>query len=77
MLLFLVVAGLAAAWFAMRDSGSAPAPETVQTTVTAASAKPKAKLKKQKATPATATVVVPDLLGQSGTRQSRRWRRKG
>jgi hypothetical protein len=76
-LLFLVVAGLAAAWFAMRDSGSAPAPETVQTTVTAASAKPKAKLKKQKATPATATVVVPDLLGQSGTRQSRRWRRKG
>jgi serine/threonine-protein kinase len=64
-LLLLVVAGLAAAWFAMRDSGSAPAPETVQTTVTAASAKPKAKPKKQTATPATTTVVVPDLVGQS------------
>jgi beta-lactam-binding protein with PASTA domain len=64
-LIVLVLAGLTAAWFATRDSGGTPSPETLTTTVAAAPAKPKAK---PKATPATTqqarTVLVPQLVGQ-------------
>jgi beta-lactam-binding protein with PASTA domain len=59
-LLALALAGLAAAWYATRDSGSAT-PQTVQTTVAAAPAKPK---KQQPATTAVEQVVVPDVVGQ-------------
>jgi eukaryotic-like serine/threonine-protein kinase len=62
-LLVLALAGIAAAWYATRDTGTAK-PRTVQTTVAAAPAKPKAKPKKQQTTPAVAQVVVPDLVGQ-------------
>jgi eukaryotic-like serine/threonine-protein kinase len=55
-LLVLVLAGLAAAWYATRDSGNAT-PQTVQTTVAAAPVQPKT-------TPAVEQVVVPDLVGQ-------------
>jgi PASTA domain-containing protein len=63
----LVLAGIAAAWYATRDSGAAR-PETAQTTVP--HAKPRA-LKKHTTTAATTTrpqpqtVVVPDLIGQN------------
>lgn len=64
-LLVLVLAGLGAAWFATRDTGSASStPQTRQTTVVApATHKPKAK--KQATTPQISTVVVPDLVGQT------------
>src|SRR3954452_12897929 len=67
-LLVLVIAGLAAAWYATKDKGSSAGPVTVQTTV---AAKPKAKAKPVKHTTTAATttqvrtVVVPDLVGQS------------
>jgi PASTA domain len=63
----LVLAGLAAAWFATRDSGGTPSPETLRTTVAAAPAKPRPKTKTRPATTQQAkkTVVVPDLVGQS------------
>jgi len=59
----LVLAGLAAIWYATRDNGSpASAPETRLTTVAAVPAKPKPK--KQPTTTAVAQVAVPDLVGQ-------------
>jgi eukaryotic-like serine/threonine-protein kinase len=61
-LLVLVLAGLAAAWYATRDSGSAK-PRTVQTTVAAAPARPRPK-KKPQTTTAVEQVVVPDIVGQ-------------
>jgi len=64
-LLVLVLAGLAAAWYATRDSGSAT-PQTVQTTVSAAPASPKPKKQQPTTTAAAAVqqVVVPDIVGQ-------------
>jgi beta-lactam-binding protein with PASTA domain len=64
----LLLAGLAAAWYATRDSGTA-APRTIQTTV-AAPAKPKPKPAQPDTTTAPRTtqpqtVVVPDLVDQS------------
>jgi eukaryotic-like serine/threonine-protein kinase len=67
-LLVLVLAGLAAAWYATRDSGTTAGPVTVQTTV---AAKPRTNPAQQQTTTAPATttepqtVVVPDLIGQS------------
>jgi beta-lactam-binding protein with PASTA domain len=61
-LLVLVLAGLAAVWYATRDSGSAT-PQTVQTTVAAAPASPKPQ-KQQPTTTAVQQVVVPDIVGQ-------------
>jgi serine/threonine-protein kinase len=69
-LLVLVLAGLAAAWFATRDSGTTPEAVTVQTTV-AAKPEPQTRSAQQQATTAPATttqsqtIVVPDLIGQS------------
>jgi eukaryotic-like serine/threonine-protein kinase len=63
-LLVLVVAGIAAAWYATRDTGSAK-PQTVQTTVAAAPAQPKAEPKKKpQTTTVVEQVVVPDVVGQ-------------
>ena len=63
-LLLLVLAGLAAAWYATRDSGNtASAPETRLTTV-AAAAPAKAKKKPKQTTTTVAQVTVPDLVGQ-------------
>jgi eukaryotic-like serine/threonine-protein kinase len=59
-LLALVVAGLAAAWYATRDNSGSSTPRTVQTTVSAP-AQPK---KQQPTTTAVAQVVVPDVVGQ-------------
>jgi eukaryotic-like serine/threonine-protein kinase len=59
-LLVLVLAGLAAAWYATRDSNSSSSPVTVQTTVAAAPAQPKPK----PTTTAVEQVVVPDIVGQ-------------
>jgi beta-lactam-binding protein with PASTA domain len=53
----LVLAGLAALWYASRDSSGAPAAQTQVTTVTTAPATTKSK-------PAVAKVSVPDLVGQ-------------
>jgi eukaryotic-like serine/threonine-protein kinase len=64
-LIVLVLAGLAAAWFATRDGGGAATPETLRTTVAAAPAKPKPKTKTATTQQAKKTVVVPDLVGQS------------
>ena len=62
-LALLVIAGLAALWYATRDSGSASSsPVTLQTTVTAAPAKPKQRT--QTTTPAVTRIAVPDLVGQ-------------
>jgi len=59
-LLLLVLAGLAAVWYATRDSGGAsPAPQTRLTTVAAAP-----KPKRQQTTPTVVEVTVPDLVGQ-------------
>jgi beta-lactam-binding protein with PASTA domain len=64
-LIILVLAGLAAAWFATRDSGGTPSPQTLRTTVAAAPAKPKPKAKTKPATTQQAkTVLVPQLVGQ-------------
>jgi serine/threonine-protein kinase len=65
-LLVLVLAGVAAAWYAARDSGTAT-PETVQTTVAAAQgkSKPARKHTTTATTEAVETVVVPGLVGQS------------
>jgi eukaryotic-like serine/threonine-protein kinase len=60
-LLVLVVAGLAAAWYATRDSTGSSTPRTVQTTVAAAPATP---TKQQPTTTAVEQVVVPDVVGQ-------------
>jgi PASTA domain len=67
-LLVLVIAGLAAAWYATRDSGTAAGPVTVQTTVAARST-PKPSTTAPATTAPTTTappqiVVVPDLVGQ-------------
>jgi serine/threonine-protein kinase len=60
----LVLAGLAALWYASRDNSGAPAAQTQVTTV-AASGTPKAKPeKKARTTPNVAQVSVPDLVGQ-------------
>jgi serine/threonine-protein kinase len=73
-LLVLVIAGLAAAWYATRDSGTAAGPVTVQTTVAARSTPKPTTTAPATAAPATTaptttaapvTVVVPDLVGQS------------
>lgn len=65
-LLVLVIAGLAAVWYATRDTTSASGPVTVQTTV---AAKPKPIRQHTTTAPTTTaqpqTVVVPDLIGQS------------
>jgi eukaryotic-like serine/threonine-protein kinase len=64
-LVLLVIAGLAALWYATRDNGSASSsPVTLQTTVAAAPAKPKSKHRTQTTTPTVAQVAVPDLVGQ-------------
>jgi beta-lactam-binding protein with PASTA domain len=70
----LVIAGLAAVWYATRDSTGAAGPVTVQTTV---AAQPATTVAAQPATTAATTtarttaappraVVVPDLVGQNG-----------
>jgi serine/threonine-protein kinase len=62
-LALLVIAGLAALWYATRDSGSASSsPVTMQTTVAAAPAKPKQRT--QTTRPAVTRIAVPDLIGQ-------------
>jgi len=66
-LLVLVIAGLAAAWYATRDSNSATGPVTVQTTVTAQPATTTAPT----TTAPPQTVVVPDLVGQGGDEAAR------
>jgi serine/threonine-protein kinase len=68
-LLILVVAALAAVWYATRDTGGASGqPVTVQTTV-AAGPKPKPVQQQTTTAPTTTaqpqTVVVPDLVGQT------------
>jgi serine/threonine-protein kinase len=63
-LLVLVLAGLAAVWFATRDSGS-PSSVTVQTTIAAALAKPEPDEQQTTTQAAPSTVVVPDLVGRS------------
>jgi serine/threonine-protein kinase len=63
----LVLAGLAAIWYATRDTGSAAAGQTTQlTTVQAAPVRPRTKPKKQTTTtsPAVSQVAVPDLVGR-------------
>jgi len=69
-LLVLVIAGLAAAWYATRDSTGSAGPVTVQTTVAARSTpKPTTTAPATTAPTTTAppqTAVVPDLVGQSG-----------
>jgi beta-lactam-binding protein with PASTA domain len=62
-LIVLVLAGLAAAWFATRGSGGTASPVTLKKTVAAARAKPKTK-PKPATTQQAKTVVVPDLVGQ-------------
>ncbi len=62
-LALLLIAGLAALWYATRDSGSASSsPVTLQTTVAAAPAKPKQRT--QTTTAAATRIAVPDLVGQ-------------
>ncbi len=72
-LLVLVIAGLAAAWYATRDSGTSARPVTVQTTAAARpTPKPTTTAPATTANATTAptttaapvTVVVPDLVGQ-------------
>ena len=64
-LALLVIAGLAALWYATRDNGSASSsPVTLQTTVAAAPAKPKPRAPEATTTPKVAQVAVPDLVGQ-------------
>jgi PASTA domain len=62
-IVLLVLAGLAAAWYATRDSGGASsAARTRVTTVAAAPAQPRPR--NERTTPAVEQVTVPDLVGQ-------------
>ncbi len=64
-LLVLVVAGLGAAWFATRSSGSSSASSTAQTTAAATPAPPKPKPKtRQTTTAGTTEVAVPSVTGE-------------
>ena len=62
----LVIAGLAAVWYATRDSTGAAGPVTVQTTVAAQPATTAATTTAPTTTSPPRTVVVPDLVGQNG-----------
>src|SRR5580765_4075463 len=65
-LFVLVIAGLAAVWYATRDSTGAAGPVTVQTTVAAQPATTAATTTAPTPAAPPRTVVVPDLVGQSG-----------
>ena len=67
----LVIAGLAAVWYATRGSSSAAGPVTVQTTVAARPATTAATTTASTATAPPQKVVVPDLVGQSGDEAAR------
>lgn len=70
-LFVLVIAGLAAVWYATRGSSSAAGPVTVQTTVAARPATTAATTTASTATAPPQKVVVPDLVGQSGDEAAR------
>ena len=65
-LFVLVIAGLAAVWYATRDSTGAAGPVTVQTTVAAQPATTAATTTAPTPAAPPRTVVVPDLVGQNG-----------
>src|SRR6478752_10474983 len=65
-LLVRVIARLAAAWYATRDSTGSAGPVTVQTTVAAEPTTAAATTTAPTTTAPPQTAVVPDLVGQSG-----------